>query len=193
MILGAFFLPSKKFYSSKDKYIFKGIIVLCLCLLMSVGVDKVKEMAQRLGLKGTLQEVAGLTLGINSTTPLEMADAYATIANGGTYYEPQCIVSITDKDGNVIVDNSHPEGERVLSEGVAYAAIQAMEGVVSASGGTGYEARLSNGQPVAGKTGTTDDRKDHWFIGCTPSSSSSSSFDQPPVPMWFLVSTYFSI
>ncbi len=138
-------------------------------LLMSVGVDKVKEMAQRLGLKGTLQEVAGLTLGINSTTPLEMADAYATIANGGTYYEPQCIVSITDKDGNVIVDNSHPEGERVLSEGVAYAAIQAMEGVVSASGGTGYEARLSNGQPVAGKTGTTDDRKDHWFIGCTPS------------------------
>lgn len=138
-------------------------------LLMSVGVDKVKEMAQRLGLKGTLQEVAGLTLGINSTTPLEMADAYATIANGGTYYEPQCIVFITDKDGNVIVDNSHPEGERVLSEGVAYAAIQAMEGVVSASGGTGYEARLSNGQPVAGKTGTTDDRKDHWFIGCTPS------------------------
>ncbi len=138
-------------------------------LLLSVGVENVKDMAQRLGIKGTLQEVAGLTLGINSTTPLEMASAYSTIANGGTYYEPQCIISITDKDGKTIVDNSHPEGERVISEEIAYAAIQAMEGVVTEPDGTAHDARLANGQPVAGKTGTTDDRKDHWFIGCTPS------------------------
>lgn len=169
-------------------------------LLLSVGVDKVKEMAQRLGLKGTLQEVAGLTLGINSTTPLEMADAYATIANGGTYYQPQCIVSITDKDGNVIVDNSDPEGERVLSEEVSYATIQAMEGVVSASGGTGYEARLANGQPVAGKTGTTDDRKDHWFIGCTPSITAAfwlgqradTYADAKPIPGYMTVTSAFA-
>lgn len=137
-------------------------------LLLSVGVDKVKEMAERLGISGTLQEVAGLTLGINSTTPLEMAAAYSTVANGGIYYAPQCILTITDKSGNVIVDNSEPEGERLLSEEVACAAIQVAQGVVTERGATGTVAAMSNGQPVAGKTGTTDDRKDNWFIGFTP-------------------------
>lgn len=138
-------------------------------LLLSVGVDKVKDMAERLGISGPLQEVAGMTLGINSTTPLEMASAYSTIANGGIYYEPECILTIKDKNGEVIVDNTHPEGTRVVEEDVALAAVEVMQGVVTESGGTGTQARLSSGQPVAGKTGTTDDRKDNWFIGFTPS------------------------
>lgn len=136
-------------------------------LLLSLGPSKVKEMAERLGISRPIQEVAGMTLGINSTTPLEMASAYSTVANGGIYYKPECIMTVSDRDGNVILDNTHPEGERVLDEKVACAALEVMQGVVTS--GTGRAAALANGQPVAGKTGTTDDNKDHWFIGCTPS------------------------
>lgn len=138
-------------------------------LIMSVGVDKVIDVAKRMGITSDMQHVAGLTLGIASLTPLEMADAYATIANGGIHYDPECIIKITDRNGNVIVDNSNPEGERVLSEEVACAAIPVMEGVVTS--GTGTEARLANGQPAAGKTGTTEEEKDSWFVGITPQMS----------------------
>lgn len=135
-------------------------------LIMSVGVDKVQNMAHRLGIKSNLQDAAGITLGIDSLTPLEMASAYSTIANGGTYYSPECIVKITDRSGNVIVDNSAPEGERVISAEVARATIGVMEGVITE--GTGTAAAIPSGQVAAGKTGTTDDSKDSWFVGFTP-------------------------
>lgn len=135
-------------------------------LILSVGIDEVKDMAQRLGITSPMQDVAGITLGIDSLTPLEMASAYATIANGGTYYEPECILQIRDRSGNVVIDNSEPEGERVISEEVACATIEVMKGVIE--GGTGRAAQLSGGREAAGKTGTTDDSKDSWFVGFTP-------------------------
>ena len=135
-------------------------------LIMSVGVDKVKEMAQRLGITSPIQDAAGITLGIDSVTPLEMATAYSTIANGGTKHAPECIMKIEDASGDVIVDNSNPEGERIISEEVARAVIDCLEGVVN--GGTGTQARLRIDQVAAGKTGTTDDSKDSWFVGFTP-------------------------
>ena len=138
-------------------------------LIMSVGVDSVVDVAHRLGVQSDIQDVAGITLGISSVNPLEMADAYATIANGGTHYDPECILQIKDRKGNVIVDNSDPEGERVIDEEVAVAALKVMEGVIST--GTGTDARLASAQPVAGKTGTTDDNKDSWFVGVTPQMS----------------------
>ncbi len=134
-------------------------------LILSVGVDKVKDMATRLGITSPMQDAAGITLGIDSLTPLEMATAYSTIANGGTRYAPECILQIKDRSGNVVVDNTQPQGERVISEEVASATIKVMQGVVT--GGTGTAAAPS-GQPAAGKTGTTDDYKDSWFVGFTP-------------------------
>lgn len=135
-------------------------------LIMSVGIDKVRDMAKRLGIKSPLQNVAGITLGIDSVNPLEMASAYSTFAAGGIHYEPECILTITDRAGNVIVDNTHPEGERVLSPEVARAVVDCLEGVVK--GGTGTAAALTTGQVAAGKTGTTDDNKDSYFVGFTP-------------------------
>ena len=135
-------------------------------LCCSIGADSVVEMAHRLGIKSELPVVNSITLGVGSVTPLEMANAYGTIANGGTYYEAECIITITDRNGNVIVDNTAPEGERVISQEVAGAAIDVMKGVVTS--GTGKAARLSNGQVAAGKTGTSDDYKDSWFCGFTP-------------------------
>lgn len=137
-------------------------------LIMSVGVDKVKSMAQRLGITSPIQDAAGITLGIDSVTPLEMATAYSTIANGGTRYSPECILTIEDASGNIIVDNSAPVGERVISEEVARAVIDCLEGVINGSGGTGAQAKLKIDQVAAGKTGTTDDSKDSWFVGFTP-------------------------
>lgn len=135
-------------------------------LIMSVGIDKVKEMAQRLGITSPIQDVAGITLGIDSLTPLEMASAFSVIANGGTKYAPECILTIKDRNGNVIVDNTAPAGEQVLSPEVARATSKVMEGVIT--GGTGTAARLASGQVAGGKTGTTDDSKDSWFVGFTP-------------------------
>lgn len=140
-------------------------------LIMSVGVENVRDVAQRMGIKSNIQNVAGITLGIDSSTPLEMASAYATLASGGIHYEPECIISVTDRNGNTVIDNSAPEGEQVISKEVACAAIEGLEGVVES--GTGTQARLSSGQPVAGKTGTTDDKKDSWFVGVTPQLSTA--------------------
>ena len=135
-------------------------------LLLTVGVDKVIETAKAMGIQADMPSVAGLTLGIASVTPLEMADAYATVANGGVHYDAECIVKIEDREGNVIVDNSDPEGERVFSKEVARAGIDCMELVID--NGTGKAAKPSNGQEAGGKTGTTDDKKDSWFCGITP-------------------------
>ncbi|WP_206214836.1 MULTISPECIES: transglycosylase domain-containing protein [unclassified Adlercreutzia] len=135
-------------------------------LIMSVGVDEVIDVAEKLGMTADLPEVAGLTLGIASVTPLEMAQAYAVVANGGTLYKAECIERIEDASGNIIVDNSNPSGERVLSPEVSHAAVEVMKGVVTS--GTGTAARLANGQEAAGKTGTTDEEKDSYFCGITP-------------------------
>ena len=135
-------------------------------LAMSVGIDKVVDMAHRLGITSALGTTGSVTLGVDSVTPLEMADAYAAIANGGVHYRPECVITVMNRDGEVLVDNADPQGERVLSPEVSHAAIEIMQGVITQ--GTGQAAALSVDQPVAGKTGTSDKYKDSWFCGFTP-------------------------
>ena len=137
-------------------------------LCMAIHPMKVADMAYRLGIESTLTETGSITLGTSSVTPLEMADAYATLANGGIHYDAECIERIVDSKGNTIVDNNDPEGERVVSPEVAAATVEVMEGVITAGDGTGRAARLKSGQVAAGKTGTTDEYADVWFCGITP-------------------------
>lgn len=138
-------------------------------LCNSVTPKAVADMAKKLGITSDLPEVPTLTLGVASVSPLEMAGAFATIANGGTYYKPECVLKITDSDGKVLVDNSNPSGTRAISAEVACEAIEAMKLVVNSYEGTGTEARITaTNQVVAGKTGTTEDYKDSWFVGVTP-------------------------
>lgn len=139
-------------------------------LAMSIGPEKIAETAHKMGIDSDLVPEGGLVLGADSSpvTPLEMAEAYATIANGGTHYDATPILRVTDASGNVLIDNSNPQGERVLSKEVAHAAEQVMESVVNTSEGTGTAARLSSGQVVAGKTGTQETAMDIWFCGITP-------------------------
>lgn len=106
--------------------------------------------------------LGGLTYG---TSTLEMASGYATLENDGKYREPTCIVKILDSDGNEIVSDK-VEQKSVYKKDSARAMVDILTGVIKR--GTARGLGLDNGQPSAGKTGTTNDKKDGWFCGFTP-------------------------
>ena len=108
--------------------------------------------------------IGGLT---NGVTPLEMTNAFAAIANKGIYTEPVFYTKVVDHDGNVIINNEVSETHQAVKESTAYLLTSAMQDVVTGAYGTARQTALSN-MPVAGKTGSTEYRRDHWFIGYTP-------------------------
>ncbi len=114
-----------------------------------------------------IQQATALGGVTNGVTNLELTAAYAAIANGGVYNKPIFYSKVLDHDGNVLLDNSTPESRRVLKETTAALLTNAMEDVVNGPYGTGGEAALPN-MAEAGKTGTTDDSRDLWFVGYTP-------------------------
>ena len=145
-------------------------------IISSIGVEDVAQTAYDLGVTTDLDpEGAGasLTLGVQNVTPLELADSVATIANGGVHHDTCAITTIEDRKGEVIVDDSDSESRatRVLTVEQAHAAQEVMKGVVT--GGTGTAAAMYNGQPVGGKTGTSEDYKDISFVGITPFAAAS--------------------
>ena len=148
-------------------------------LQMALGTQKVIDAAKKMGITSTLNANPSLTLGQSNVTMLDMADAYACIANGGTKYDAQPILKIYDKNNNPIVDNSHPSGTQVISAEVAHAAAEVMKGVVNTSEGTGTLAKLDNGQEVAAKTGTSSEYHDITFCGITPQLSVAVWFGDP--------------
>ena len=109
--------------------------------------------------------LGGMTRGVS---PLEMTNAFAVFANSGIHTEPVTFTKVYDRRGNLILDKK-PERTRVVSEQVAFIMTDLLRDAVSS--GTGARARLDQGNsliPVAGKTGTTSDQKDAWFVGYTP-------------------------
>lgn len=101
----------------------------------------------------------------NGVTNLELNASYATIANNGTYIKPALYTKVLDHDGNVLIDNTHPESRQVLKETTAFLLTDAMVDVVTK--GTGTSVNFGN-MAIAGKTGTTTNYKDVWFAGYTP-------------------------
>ena len=132
--------------------------------------QSIADTAVRFGLNpNNIPVVSTTTLGVGQANTTEMAAAYAVFASGGIYREPCPIVQIIDHNGEILVDNSQgSEGVRVITDSVAYAVTQVLEGVLYKSIGTANAAILSNGQIAAGKTGTTDQWYDLWFVGYTP-------------------------
>ena len=114
-----------------------------------------------------LQPVLSLPLGSNEVTPMSMAAAYAVFANQGRYNKPTYIVRVEDANG-VILEEHQPEPQQIISPGNAYIINNMLQGVMD-PGGTGAHLRSIIGSiPAAGKTGTTDEFKDAWFVGYTP-------------------------
>ena len=130
-----------------------------------VGLDKVKDMAVRLGLpEDRIDAFPSMTLGAEEVTPLEMAAAFATIANDGVYVPPSFVEKVLDRTGDVIFEGPRA-GKRAFPAQTARVAAQVMRAVVDK--GTGTAARIS-GRQVAGKTGTSQDHQNAWFVGFTP-------------------------
>jgi penicillin-binding protein 1A len=135
---------------------------------IDVGPEDVTEMARELGIEAELQSVpaeglGGLGYGV---TPLEMATAYATIANGGVHHDATAVSRVEfPKEGKV--DNFEKDpGERVLTEGQAYEVTRILEGVITQGTGAGYT--YMGCSDAAGKTGTSEELSDAWFVGYTP-------------------------
>lgn len=175
--------------NSNEKY--GGVKTLKNALANSVNVitaqliDKatpknVVRLAHNLGVKSEIPEVPSIALGSVDLTLYEMVGAYNSFANKGMYVEPMMILRIEDKNGTVL-DNFNPTTKEVLSVESAYTIINLLEGVTKSGSGqrlrsstgkypdsiaSGYPYKFTN--PIAGKTGTTQNQSDGWFMGIVP-------------------------
>ncbi len=131
-------------------------------LVDTLGPDKVVDMAKQLGITSDLDPVASIALGTQNVSVLEMANAYSTLARGGVRYEPQVITQVTMND--TVLPDTRPKGVRVLEKAQADQVNFALEQVVARGSGTAAQVKNTK---VKGKTGTTEDFGDAWFIGST--------------------------
>lgn len=151
-------------------------IIAAKCMI-DVGVENNFEYVKKYGFttlreepdeNGNTDVVPALCLGSGSVTNLELTAAYAAIANKGQYIEPQFYTKVVDSDGNIILEKK-PETHEVIKETTSWILTDMMQDVVTgANGGTGTGANFNYNMGIAGKTGTTSDMNDLWFVGYTP-------------------------
>ena len=133
-------------------------------VMQDVGVNDIVTLARAAGVnRSRLDAVPSLALGTSPVTLLEMVSSYGTIARGGEYREPIFIRSIKDREGKTLVEFSKPP-VRVMSERTSTELIDMMRGVVSRGTGTAMKSRFQVVADIAGKTGTTQNNTDGWFI-----------------------------
>jgi penicillin-binding protein 1A len=146
------------------KALAKSRNVITIKILRDIGVDYAIDYARKLGITSHLSRDLSIALGSSGISLLEIVKAYSVFANGGYLVEPVFITKIVDRDGNVI-EEVNPEREKVIEKNTAYIMTSLLESVVKQ--GTGWRVRDLK-RPVAGKTGTTNNLYDAWFVGYTP-------------------------
>ncbi|GAA4890924.1 transglycosylase domain-containing protein [Flaviramulus aquimarinus] len=152
-------------------------------LIDKVGPQTVADLVKKLGVESDILPVPSIALGTPDISVYEMVGAYATFANQGVYTKPVMVTSIEDKNGTILYQFK-PETRDVLSDETAYVTVKLMEGVTQGGSGTrlrhswaknkpdykevitGYPYEFTN--PIAGKTGTTQNQSDGWFMGMVP-------------------------
>jgi penicillin-binding protein 1A len=138
-------------------------------VMQDVGVAPIVKLAQDMGVRSSrLSSVPSIALGTSPVTLLEMVSAYSTIAAQGEYRRPVFVRKITDRDGNMVADFASQTPQRVLSQASAVTLIDMMRGVINRGTGTGIRTRFGIAGDVAGKTGTTQNNADGWFIMMHP-------------------------
>nr|WP_130391792.1 transglycosylase domain-containing protein [Cupriavidus agavae] len=134
-------------------------------LVQSVGPERVARLARAMGVRDSkLEEVPSLALGTSPVTLREMVSAYGTIANGGQYIAPSMLTRIEDRQGNVLAQFRPASAQRALSPTANETLLDVMRDVVDRGTGTAIRSRYGIRADVAGKTGTTQDNADGWFI-----------------------------
>ena len=136
-------------------------------LIMQTGTQPVIQMARDLGVESPIINDNTIALGSADLSLYEMVGAMSAFANGGIYIKPQLILRIEDKQGKVIKDYT-PKTREVVNEYVAYTMIDLMKGVVERGSGSRLRNRYNLTAEIAGKTGTTNENSDGWFMGLTP-------------------------
>jgi penicillin-binding protein 1A len=139
--------------------------VVAVKLAEQLGIDRVIAYAHRMGVRAPLEANLSLALGSSVVTPLDQAAGYATLANQGIRIDPSPLRLVKDSLGSTLLDNRVPQENEVVSAGTAYIVTSMLESVINE--GTGYP-NAQIGRPAAGKTGTTTDFRDAWFVGFTP-------------------------
>ncbi|MEZ5281139.1 MAG: transglycosylase domain-containing protein [Acidimicrobiales bacterium] len=133
-------------------------------LMLEVGPSPVAELAHQMGIQADLDPVHSLVLGTQEVSVLDMATAYSTFASRGERHDPEILLEVVDSEG-VTISRFETTGHRVMSRQTADIVVEVLQGVVAA--GTGARAQIE-GVPTAGKTGTTQDYRDAWFVGFSP-------------------------
>jgi penicillin-binding protein 1A len=145
----------------------KSINLVAIQVLMDVGPMKVIQTARNMGLSHRLNPVPALAIGACEATPFEMARAYSIFANLGTLRTPYFIEKVVDRDGRVLEEHEPDEERQVLAPPTAYLMTSLLRSVVT--GGTGATIPAKGFvRPASGKTGTTNNYSDAWFVGFTP-------------------------
>ena len=136
-------------------------------LMKRFGPEAVIQMARRMGVKSDIPAVPSICLGVCDLSLYEMVGAMSTFANKGVYIKPIFITKIEDKNGNVI-ETFKAEQHEAMDEVTAYKMIELMKGVVYEGTGVRLRSKYGLKNPIAGKTGTTQNQSDGWFMGITP-------------------------
>jgi len=135
---------------------------------LSVGMDSVAALARRMGIASPIALYPSSAIGASAVQPLDLVAAYTTFANLGTPVEPRFIHRIEDRNGRVVLNREVRALTRAMDPGVAFVVREMMRDVVERGTATSIRRHLPATIPVAGKTGTTNDNTDVWFIGMTP-------------------------
>lgn len=146
----------------------KSVNSITAQVMMAVTPANVVEFARSAGIKSKLDAVPALCLGVSDVSLYELVGAYGSFINEGIYTEPRYITRIEDKNGNVLF-SAIPKSRQAMSEETAYKIIYMLRGGVEIEGGTsgGIPADLKEDNEIGGKTGTTDNASDGWYMGVT--------------------------
>ncbi|MCA1834454.1 MAG: PBP1A family penicillin-binding protein [Actinomycetota bacterium] len=142
----------------------KSVNVVYAQVMQDVGPKAVVEVTKRMGITSTIRPFPSIALGTEGVSPLEMADAYSTLANGGYHVPVTPITKITDAKGNTVWQPKNLEKKLVVDPAIVALATDALSDVIKR--GTGRKQQL--GRPAGGKTGTSEEYHDAWFAGFTP-------------------------
>jgi penicillin-binding protein 1A len=146
------------------KALAKSKNVITVKIVQDIGIDYVIDYVRKLGIQSEMSRDLSISLGSSGVSLLELVNAYSVFTNQGYFVEPVFITRIVDRDGNEL-EQARPQREKVINQTTAYIMTSLLEEVVKT--GTGRRVKALN-RPTAGKTGTTNNLLDAWFVGYTP-------------------------